>query len=219
LSFTYCSGNVTVTLRSCPASAPISWSSKPSTKRLLPSSRWCPEIDHQDVALLRRARSFERRGLPLGAGQAVQRLVDLRIGHVDLDPLQLDLGDVADLDVRQQLHRDLVFEILAFFEGGDLDLRLHGRAQAALGEEGLGRAVAHRLLDDLAHHRLAEAIPQDRHRHLAGTEARKPHFLADLFEARFQLFAKVLGRDDDGVFALEAVRECFRNLHGRFGLS
>ena len=176
------------------------------------------EIDHQHVALLRRPRGVKRRGLPLGAGQAPERLLDLRLRHVDFDPLQLDLGEVAHLDVRQQLDRDLVLEILALLKGGDLDLRLHGRAQAALGQR-LGRAVAHRLLDDLAHHRLAEALAQDRHRHLAGAEARKPHFLADLFEARVQLFAEVLGRNDDRVFSLEVVRECFRNLHEGFGLS
>ena len=176
------------------------------------------EIDHQHVALFRRARGLERRGLPLGARQALEGLVDLRFGHIDLGPLQLDLGEVAHLDIRQQLDRDLVLEILALLEGGDLDLRLHGRAQAALGER-LGRAVAHRLLDDLAHDRLAEALLQDRHRHFARAEAREPHFLADLFEARLQLFAEVLGRNDDGVFALEVVRECFRDLHEGFGLS
>ncbi len=50
-------------------------------------------------------------------GDALERLVDLLVGDLGLQPLELQLGEVHRLDLGQHLDRHLVFEIGALVEG------------------------------------------------------------------------------------------------------
>src|SRR3546814_9197062 len=68
------------------------------------------------------------------------------VRHLDLHPLQAEGAEVHRLDLGQQLDRHAVLVVLAFLEGIDGDLGLHGRPQAALVER-LRRGVGHRALD------------------------------------------------------------------------
>ena len=116
--------------------------------------------------------------LALPLGDALQRLVDLVVGHLGLQPLELELGEIHRLDLGQHLDRQLVFEVGAFVEDDDLDLGLQRRAQIALAHR-LGRAVVDRVLQHLAHDRGAVALAQHGQRHLAGAEARQADRAAD----------------------------------------
>ena len=65
------------------------------------------------------------------------RLVDLGVGHLGDQPLELDVLEIRKLDLRQDLHRDRVVEIGLALDhrldgvllGRQLDLRLHRELQ------------------------------------------------------------------------------------------
>ena len=174
------------------------------------------EVDHQDVALLGRARLLDRLALLLLGGQPLQRLVDLVVRDLDLVRGHLDLAEVHRFDVRQQLHLHPVDQILALLEGLQLDVRLAGRLQAALLHH-LLRGVADRALQHLTHHGLAEALPEDTHRRLARPEARDLLVLADLAQPALNLFIDLVGFQGDHELALEAFVLFFGDLHGPLG--
>ena len=170
------------------------------------------EIDDHDVAGLAGALLFDLLRALVLLGDPRQGLVDLGVGDIDLHPLELHLGEIRRLDLRQHLDGERVFEPGLLGEGLDLDLGLQRRAQAALRDRLVGR-IGDRPFQHLAHHRRAVALLEERHRHLAGAEARQTHRLPDLLQPRVHLRLDVGGRHDDLEFALEALFVGLGDLH------
>ncbi len=113
------------------------------------------EIHHGDVAL--GGGAFDRLLLALALRQTLDRLVDLVVGHLGLQPLDRQLAEIHRLDLGQHLDRDLVFEVVALVEIDDLDLGLQRGPQIALAHRGRG-TVVHGLLEHFAHDRFAVAL-------------------------------------------------------------
>ena len=207
----YSSGKVTVTVRSSPAAAPSSCSSKPPTSRPEPSSTiWSrPSPPANGLAVERAAVVHDdevaRRGGPLDGvepgralAQAVELLADRLVGDVglaaaDLEPLvlaQLGLRADADLDREGQrlaLLRQVAHVELRLADGHDVRRVDRRRVPGA-------DRVAHRLVEDgLAAHPLDD----HRRRRLAGPEARDPQALPEalggLGDAALDLLRRHLG--------------------------
>ena len=136
------------------------------------------EIDGDAVAVLGLGALALGGERPALLGDLRQRLVDLGLGHLGVQPLELDALEIRKLDRRQDLDRHRVGEI-----GLALDhlldrallvrqrhLRLAHELEAALGDD-LGVGLAHRRLDHLGHHRAAIQALEMGDRHLARTEA------------------------------------------------
>ena len=151
---------------------------------------------------------------------AAQRLVDLGVGHLGVQPLELDALEVGELDRRQDLDRHRVGEI-----GLALDhlldralllrqrhLRLAHELEAALGDD-LGVGLAHRGLDRLGHHRAAIEALEMGDRHLAGTEAVDADLVLELVELGVGLGGQIGGGHHDLELALEAFADSFGYLH------
>ena len=78
-------------------------------------------------------------GFALLLGDPLDRPVDILVGHLDDEPLDLEIGKARLRDIRQHLERHLVFEIGPFAERDDVDLRRQRRAQIVLAYR-LGRS-------------------------------------------------------------------------------
>src|SRR3546814_383056 len=137
------------------------------------------EVDDHDVALLGGSRLPDRLGPGVAGGEPFHRLLHLFVLDRRDGPLELQRLEIHRLDVGHDVERDGVFEILAFIETLELDLGLHGGAQALL-RDGLGGAVHHRGLQHLAPDGLAVPLPEKRRRHLARPEAVEPRGLREL---------------------------------------
>ena len=72
-------------------------------------------IGHQDVAAL--GRALDRLGLALLFGQALERLVDVLVGHFGHQLLEPEPGEIGLRHVGHHLQRHLVFEIGPLFGG------------------------------------------------------------------------------------------------------
>ena len=106
---------------------------------------------------------------------------------VGLQPGQLDGGEVGHRDFGQQLELDRELEILLVLELGDhVDLRLQSPARRPRSVRTCWVASLTTLFQHLGHHRGAEALADDGHRHLAGAEAGQVDGLAE--------FGQPLGR-------------------------
>ena len=100
---------------------------------------------------------------------------------------------VLDLDRRDDLVGQLELEIDAAIEDllgfllvlGHLDLGLHGRLLAAVGNDRAGR-VGQDLVDHLGHERLAIDLAQVLNRHLARAETVDAHLVLDVDKALHQ---------------------------------
>src|SRR6185312_9595820 len=136
-------------------------------------------VHDQDIALL--GRAVDGLGFALLLGDALESAIDLFLGHIGLQPLDLDLAEI-----------------------GELDLRLQRRAQIALAHR-LGRAVGDRTFQHLAHDRRAVALAQHGEWNFAGTEARQADGTGDFAEAIGHAALDIGGRDDDGHLVLQAV--------------
>ena len=110
------------------------------------------------IAVLRRLalRPFGVNCAGLSARRSTKRSTSLVLDLGDR-PLERDVLEIADLELRQHFDRDLEGEIAARLErrldlllvGRKFDLRLHGEAQAVLLDDLLVGGVD-RLLDDVA---------------------------------------------------------------------
>ena len=136
------------------------------------------EVDDDAIALLDLG-AFALGGVGLVLlGDLVERLVDLGVGDLGGQPLELYAAEVGELDLRQHFERERVGEIdIAGDDALDLrllvrngDLRLHGEPEAALLHD-LGIHLADHGLNRLGHDRAAIDLAQVRHRDLAGPEA------------------------------------------------
>ena len=179
------------------------------------------EVDGDAVALLGLGALGLRRIGPALVGDALDRLVDVAIGHVDHRLLDIEALEVGERDRRHDLDRDGVGQIgLAGEQVLDLlllgrhrDLGLGREAEAALGED-LRVGVADGLVDGLGHHRAAVDLLQMRHRHLAGTEAVEADLVLQVDQARVGLGVEVGRGNADLEFVLQSLVEGLGDLHG-----
>ena len=172
-------------MRSSPAPAPSSCSSKPGTSRPEPSSTiWSrPSPPANGVPSTLPAKSITTKsprcggavdGLELGGAlaQAVDLLGDRLVAGVglaarDLEPLVVaELGGRADADLDRELQR-----LALARQGGEVEVGLADRHDAGVVDRRRVPA-ADRLAHGLVEHRLAaDALDHDRRRGLAGAEA------------------------------------------------
>src|SRR6185437_7342276 len=153
----------------------------------------------------------------------VERGVDIGWFDVGGQALERDLREIANLEDRQNLERDLEVEIAAGLEGGfdrglvarKLDLGLAGEAQMVVVDDLLVGA-GDGLLDDFGHHRLAVNLAQMLDRHLARAEAVEADLLLELGELSVELRGEVARGQRNIVLALQALAERLGHLHLAF---
>ena len=170
------------------------------------------DVDQDLVAFLRRARLRHRLEALLRLGEPGERVLDRILAHLRLEPGDGEVGELAELDLRQDLHSHREFEVGALVERGDLDLGLHGGAKRALFQD-LARAGLDRLLQHLAQHARLVVAAHDRERHLAGAKALHGHGLAQLVEPPLDVGLKVGRRNRHLELASQPFREGLRHLH------
>ena len=179
------------------------------------------EVDDHAVTLLGLG-ALAFRGIRLVLiGDLLHRVVDLAVGNVGDQPLQLDAAEVAERDRGQHLERQCVGEIgLTVDDAIDLSLfirdrhlRLARKPQAALLDD-LGIELADDGLDRLRHDRAAVELAQVRDRHFAWTEPRQLRPVLHLGKPARGPRLEVGGRNGHLEFALEAFGNCFCDLHG-----
>src|ERR1700730_3255822 len=168
------------------------------------------DIDHDDVAAL--GRALGDLGLTLLFGDSLDRTVDILIGHLDDEPLDVEVGKARFRDIRQHLQGHLVFEIGPLAERDDVDLWRQCRTQIALAYR-VGGSVLQSALQHLTAHRITKALAQDLHRDLARTEPAQLDRPADIAEPAGDLFLELAGRDNDAELALETFGVGFCHLH------
>ena len=175
------------------------------------------EIDHDIVAGLGRfALGARREGLGL-LGEALEGLVDVFVGDLGGQTLDLKLGHIGQLEVRHQIDHDREFEVgLAvdhrFDLADEIDLRRRGRLEGIVGD-GLGARFVDRVLHDLAHQRLAVLLLQERDRRLARAEALEVHARLHFFETAGEARVEVGLRHDDFILAAQAFGDGLGDLH------
>ena len=148
----------------------------------------------------------------LALAMRLDRVLDVLLGHDGLQALELDIGEVELADLGQHLDHDLELDVLAFFQGLEVDARLHRRLQPAILDR-LGGARVDRLLQRFAEQSLAILLLQQPDRHLALAEARHLGGLGELGQALVDLGRQVAGRDDDLELPLQPFGREFRHLH------
>ena len=135
-------------------------------------------------------------------------------------PLEGDVGEFADLELRQHFQRDGEGEVAARLErrldrvlvGRQFDLRLLREPQAVFVDD-LLVGLGDRLLHDIGHHRAAVDALEMRNRHFARPEAVDPHLGLHVGELASRREARSLAGSDDGVFALQPLAQRLGDLH------
>ena len=217
-----------------PALTPTSWSSKPGNEGVrteldadilavaaleFGAVDAADEIDHDAVAV----DSLALLGLE-GAvllGHALERFVDLGLGHLDDRLLDRHVLEVDQIEDRQHFERDGEGQIALGVHGlldlvlvlGELDLRLEGKLEAVVLDD-LAVGLVDGVLDHIAHDRAAINPAQVPDRHLAGAE---PVDLDPVLESRQLVVEPLLQlrcREHDLEFPLQALGQSFRHLHG-----
>ena len=182
-------------------------------------------IDGQHVAL-GGALAVAARGHLLGRdlhqvavafGDVGHRLIDFLGRHRGDMARQAEGGEIRQRDVRQQLQLHLEFQILGRAGRGRLDrhhfqLRHHRGPQRALGQQ-LLRGLIDRLLHHLGRDGAAEALPHDRHRHLARPESWQIDLFGEFGKPRQAAAFNVRRGNGHGERAPEAVGKCLGHLH------
>ena len=171
------------------------------------------KIDDGNVARCRFVRFRRRLALPPVLGEGHEGLIDRFLRHRNLEALEFDRLEVHDREVRQDLERHGVFQIAAFLEIVDLDLRLHRRLEILVLQR-LGDAILESFLQDLAQYGLAEPHLQNRERRLAPAEPRNLQVPADFGQLVGDLAVDIRRGDGYFVFAFQAFGRRFRHLHG-----
>ena len=170
------------------------------------------EVDEKHVAAHRLARTRHGLGRPVNPGQPFEGFFDFPLVGLAGQALERDLGEVDGLDLGHEFDPHVVFEVGPVGEGRDLDLGLHRRPQAPLGQGPLGRVVDG-VFQDLAQDARAVFLPEQRNRRFAGTETGQGNALHQLFEPARHLLFDVAGRNRDLEFAYQSVGLRFRDLH------
>ena len=150
-------------------------------------------------------------------GQALHPVVHVGVGDVGHQALDFELRHVGQLEIRHQIDQHAEFEI-----GLAVDHLLHVADRLdARRERHLERVVGNRLLaalvdrglDDLAHHRLAIGLLEERNGGLARPEALEAQARPDLLDLAGQALFQIGGADHDFVFAAQAFGNGLGNLH------
>ena len=170
------------------------------------------EIDDDDIARFRFTVVGDRGRRFVRIGQTLEGLVHFRFVPLGDQSLQLELGEVHRLDLRQHLHGHRVFEVTLVFESGNLDLRLARRPEPTILHHRFRRLVDRRL-EDLASQRQLVALAKQGHGDLAGPEAGQPCGLRQLFQPGLNLLLDICGRDGDLEFSGQSVSLALSNLH------
>ena len=177
------------------------------------------DIGHGDAVAGRRLPVLRREGARR-FGELAQLLVDLLVLDLGDRPLDRDRLEVLELDLRQDLVGHRVGEVGPAGEHlvglllvlGQLEVRLHGGALAALGDRVAGDLVDD-VLDDLGHRRFAEQAAEMVDRHLAGPEALDADFVLQRRQPRHQPAVQLGGRNDHLELPLQSLGEGFGDLH------
>ena len=178
------------------------------------------EVDLQPVALLRRGALLARGVGAAAFGQVLELLFNVRFRNLGDQALQFDVLERADLEVRQDLEGELERQVAGrlqhLFHLGlifrEIELGLAGEPQVVVAEN-LVLGVVDRLLDDVAHDRLAIEALEMADRDLAGTEAVDAHLVLQLGELGVEFLGEFGRRKDHLIFALQPLRKRFRRLH------
>ena len=120
-------------------------------------------------------------------GDPLHLVFDFRLRHVVNLTRHLDVGEVLDLDRRDDFVVEAELEVGAARQDllgfllvlGHDDFGLHGGLLAATRDDRTSRVVED-LVDDLGHERFAVHLAQVLHRHLARAEAVDPHLVAGI---------------------------------------
>ena len=158
------------------------------------------DADRDEVAL--GGRPLDRNPVTRPAAQLLERLVHLLVGRLGRRIGQVEVLDVAELDLRPHLDVGLEHQrpaVLAVLDAGEL--RLGERIELLL-RLGLAPVARHQALDHLLVDLLAEALAHHLGRHLARAEAGDLHLLGVIPDDALGLRVDRGGRDlDDELFA------------------
>ena len=170
------------------------------------------EIKDQDIALFGFALAFDRFAALLLAGHPFQRVVDVLIARLGFGTHQGQGRKIHRCDLRHQLHRQIVLQVLTFVELGDFNLRLGCRTIAALVERLLAGFVD-RLFQNLAQQRAAIALFQQRRRHFARPKPGQVQRRRNFSQSIIHFGIDFTGFHDNFKRALQTFVECLGNLH------
>jgi hypothetical protein len=171
------------------------------------------EID-DDLVTVDRGVALLRVGEALLARrEAADLRVDLFDRRLDRQPLEAQPLDRRGRNLRKHFERDLDLDILAGLEFfGELDRRLHRRAQSLFGDQSLN-AFLDAGVERFALQRRAVHLLDQIRRHLAGAEARHADSRGGLLDLGFDLGSDILGGDLERVSALQALVQRLDSLH------
>ncbi len=134
-----------------------------------------------------------------------KRLVDLLVGHRNLDLFRMNLLVSADVDFRQDLKAGLEAHRLASSQIEVRHLWLRNRNQV-LFFRFLSEVTRNQVLDKFALDIFAKALADDGSRNLAPPEARNPGMLLKFADNGLFFFCHHIGGDLDGNLSLTGVR-------------
>jgi hypothetical protein len=153
------------------------------------------EVDRGEVTLGRRALHADERA---EAGpQRVQAHLDVLVGDLQRVDLDLDAGEVGQLELGHDVDLGVELEVLAVLDGelGEVQLGLAQRAQVVLLHRA-GVVLRQGLVERLLHHGpAAEPLVDDARRHLPAAEAGDVHRGTDGLVCRVQPGCELLGGD------------------------
>ena len=178
------------------------------------------EVDRDDVALLG-DRAFALVDIDLlRIRETLQRFIDRFVLDVGDETLRLEPAEIGQREVGHQVHLHGELEIgLSVDDAVDrvdeVDLR-RGRGLERLVLEDLLARFVDRLVDDLAHQRLAIGLLEEGDRRLARTEALQMDLGLHLGDPAGQSVVQILDVHDDGEFAPQRFGKRFGDLHGDF---
>ena len=162
------------------------------------------EVDGQTVALLALPGPGGRFIFLEALAEVFQGFGHGLVGHLglgagELDRLEIDLGHI-----REDFELHIELEVLAVLEGLHLDLRSKGGLQLIVVDR-LLRALVHRLLEHLAHHRTTVLLFQQGDRHLARAETRDLDGLFQLTQTLVDALLDFGGGDHDLIGASQSL--------------
>ena len=144
--------------------------------------------------------------------QVLHHRVDVGVGDRRRRALHGDAVDALELDLREDLERGAVAQVLVRVDAEGLDARAGSRIQLLLRDR-LGEARLHQVGQHFLAHLRAELLLHDLERHLARAEALQLRRAADALQALVDRLLDALPRNADFDAALEGARRLDRNLH------
>ena len=147
-------------------------------------------------------------------GDALDRFVHLLVGHGNNQAFEFEAVHFGSFDFGQDFDIDAQRDVLAFFIAFvELDLGLHGGTQLVVGHHLVDRFADH-VVDRLRVNLLAVHFAHQVGRHLPRAEAGHLHLRSDLLHFAGDALVDILGRNGDGIGALQAFVGGLFDLHG-----